>query len=599
MPGIGRAVGRALDALSSLIRICACAVANLLRKSRRAQLPDYVLFELSGQLPERSPRRPWYLSLRQFGAAPPSAEFLRGALRRVAEDPDARGALFVVKGAQLTLARAQTASDIFKEFRGRCRDLYPGAAPKEVAVYLESCGNAEYMMAAAADRVFLAPGGSWMVMGLRAEPIFLAETLRRIGLQAEVVKVAPWKTAADALARSEISDAHRAQLDRLLQGWYDELVAAVARGRAISEEEVRSAIDSAPLGSEDALARRLVDGTVYEDELAAALGSGGRPARIVPFDRARQTLYRRPRRRSRRQIGVISVNGMITPGKSRRFPAELPIVGNNTAGSATVQQLARAALQNDRLAGVLLHVESNGGSALASDVMWRELSLLNRKKPVVAYLGDVAASGGYYAALPAQKIVCQPAALTGSIGVIMGKLVSAEAMGKIGARRSRVQRGANADIYAGDRPWRQEQRAKVEEQVEQVYGRFKHLVAAARKLSPDALEEVCGGRVWTGRQALEKGLVDDLGSISLATELLCELADLPTDGTVPVVQVAADQNRPRPPLSADSLAAAHGAEGLEALSETILAAVQGDLSSLLGRERAWLLADGLPGPNGS
>ena len=227
-------------------------------------------------------------------------------------------------------------------------------------------------------------------------------------------------------------------------------------------------------------------------------------------------------------------------------------------------------------------------------MIWRELTLLNRRKPVVAYMGDVAASGGYYVALPAQKIVCQPATLTGSIGVIMAKLITSEAFSKVGAKRFPVQRGENADIYASDGPWRQEQRDKVEEHVGYTYQNFKRLVADARKLGPDSLEELCGGRVWTGRQAQMHGLVDEIGDFATAIERLCEITELPTDGTVPVVQVRADQNRPRPPILESSLDLAAGGDSLGELTEALLAVVQGDVSTLLGRERVWMLADGLP-----
>ncbi len=590
---VDRTVVRLLRGLSLLWLVCVCRFANLLRRLFKGARADYALFELSGPLPELTPQRPWFLALGPLGRPTLTVESLHAALRQIAEDPDVRGALFLVKGSQISLAQAQTLADLFDRFRGWSRALYPGAA-KEVVVYLESCGGAEYMMAAAADRIFVAPHTEWMVLGLRAEPLFLADTLRKVGLRAEVVKVAPWKTAADTLERSEISPAHQEQLEWLLNGWYNELVAAISRGRDMNEEQVRSAIDSAPLTADEAVRLGLIDDLVYEDQLAAKLDATGADVRILPFEEARKALYRRPRLRHRRSIGVISLNGMITSGKSRRFPTGLPIVGGSTVGSATVQQMVRAALENDRLAGILLHVDSNGGSALASDLIWRELTLLNRKKPVVAYLGDVAGSGGYYVALPAQKIICQPTTLTGSIGVIMAKMLTGEALARIGANRFAVQRGENADIYASDRPWRPEQRAKVEEQIGYTYSRFKDLVAEARQLVPQSLENVCGGRVWTGRQAHERGLVDEMGDFATAIDLLCELAELPRDGSVPVMQVSAPQNRTRPPLSERSLEQITGADSLADLTDAFLALLQGDISSLLGRERIWLLADGLP-----
>ena len=595
MSSIGRGVGWVLRGISLLWQVCVCRLANLVRRLSKGSWADYVLFELSGPLLERTPQRPRYFNLIARGKPPPSIESLTSALREIAEDPDVQGVVFLIKGAQLSFAQAQSLADLFGRFRGWSGELNPRSESKEVVVFLESCGNAEYTAATAADQIYLSPLTDWTVLGLRAEPVFLAETLRRIGVKAEVVKVAPWKTALDNLERDEMSEAHREQMERLLGGWYEEMVEAVSSGRGLGEEQVRAAIDSAPLNADNAVELGLVDGTVYEDQLATELASAGEDeARILPYEQARGNLYRRPRRRQRKGIGVISLHGMITSGRSRRFPGGLPIVGNNTAGSTTVQQQVRAALKDDRLAGVLLHVDSRGGSALASDLMWRELTLLNKKKPVVAYMGDVAASGGYYVALPARKIVCQPATLTGSIGVVMAKLITGEAEGKIGARRFPIQRGENADIYASDEPWRPDQREKVEEMMDYTYRNFKRLVGESRQLEPDSLEELCGGRVWTGRQALERGLVDDLGDFAAAVEQLCEIADLPIDGTVPVVQVKADDKRLIPPVSEGSLDSVVGGVSFAELTEALLGALLGDVSALMGRERMWMLADGLP-----
>ena len=591
---IGRGVMRLVRGIAWLWQACGCLVANGVRRLSKGSWADYVLFELSGPLLERTPQRPRYLNIVSRGKPALTVEALHDALRRIAADPDVRGVMILIKGAQVSLAQAQSLADLFARFRGWSGELNPSAAAKEVVVYLETCASAEYVVAAAADRVFVSPQTDWSVLGLRAEPIFLAETLRRIGVEAEVVKVAPWKTALDTFERSEMSAAHREQMERLLDGWYGEMVAAISKGRGKDEEQVRAAIDSAPLTANEAVELGLVDDTVYEDQLAKVLGGGKEEARILPYEQASRTLYRRPRLRQRKGIGVISLSGMITTGKSRRYPGGLPIIGSSTAGSSTVQQTVRAAIQDESLAGVLLHIDSGGGSALASDLMWRELTLLNRKKPVVTYMGDVAGSGGYYVALPARRIVCQAATLTGSIGVVMGKLVTSGAFNKIGAKSSPVQRGENADLYASDGPWRPEQREKIEEQIAHTYGTFKRLVGEARKLGPDSLEELCGGRVWTGRQAQMHGLVDEIGSFATAVDRLCELASLPTDGTVPVVPVKMSEKRPRPPVSEGSLDLAVGGESLADLTEALCAVMQGDVSSLLGRERVWMLADGLP-----
>ena len=271
----------------------------------------------------------------------------------------------------------------------------------------------------------------------------------------------------------------------------------------------------------------------------------------------------------------------------------LPLFGTRTLGSATAGQQIRNARRDRNLGAIVVHVDSGGGSALASDLIWRELELLNQEKPVVVYMGDVAASGGYYIAAPAHKIVAQSATLTGSIGVIVAKPVTAGALEKLDARREVVQRGENADLYAEDNLWTESQRAQVEDSVQHIYREFKRRVAAGRKLEYDTLDPICHGRVWTGKQALQHGLVDALGDFQTALELACAQAGWPVDGPIRTHIVSA----PRTSLPAQPADAAKALLGLEPDGpiQTAAAALwQGSWHKLFGRDRLWLIADGLP-----
>ena len=224
-------------------------------------------------------------------------------------------------------------------------------------------------------------------------------------------------------------------------------------------------------------------------------------------------------------------------GPSRTSPVPLPLFGDETLGSTTAQQMIRRAAKDDSLAAVVVHVDSPGGSALASDLIWRELAQLDRKKPVVIYMGDVAASGGYYIAAPGRKIVAQGATLTGSIGVIMAKPVAAGAYAKLDAGWDTVQRGRNADLYSSLSAWEGDQRGVVERNLQHVYDEFKQRVAEGRHMDAEQLDTLAGGRVWTGEQALANGLVDQLGDFDVALEAACTAAGLPTDGSVETVAV--------------------------------------------------------------
>jgi protease-4 len=230
---------------------------------------------------------------------------------------------------------------------------------------------------------------------------------------------------------------------------------------------------------------------------------------------------------------------------------------------------------------------------MASDLICRELALLGLEKPVIVYMGDVAASGGYYIATPATKIVAQSATLTGSIGVIVAKPVTAGAADKIDANRESILRGRNADLYADENTWTDEQRTQVEANVRHYYAAFKQRVADGRGLEFESLDVICNGRVWTGRQALGYGLVDELGDFQHALDLACEASGLPSDGTVRVRNISEPRNRilPEPASPVDALG---GDITWSQLRDTAAALLRGDWQHILGQEHYWYLADGLP-----
>src|SRR5690606_21660155 len=290
---------------------------------------------------------------------------------------------------------------------------------------------------------------------------------------------------------------------------------------------------------------------------------------------------------------LLSVQGSIIVGGSRSFPVPLPVLGERLLGSHTVEQAIRAARKRRDLAAVVVHVDSGGGSALASDLIWRELHLLNQEKPVVVYLGNMAASGGYYIATPGHQIVAQSTTLTGSIGVLISKPVTEAMRAKIGAKREILRRGEHADILTDDRPWTDEQRRTLEQSIVHVYDRFKTVVAEGRNLPFAELDPICQGRVWTGKQARERGLVDELGDFQVAMGLACRAAGLPDDGSVAARRISAPRTRlaAEPAHAVQTLAriAGRGAWG-----EWIAALVQGEWSRLLGRDHIWLIAPDLP-----
>ena len=458
---------------------------------------------------------------------------------------------------------------------------------------MEQCTTAIYVAACAADRIFVTPLSGWEVLGLHTTPTFLKDMLEKLGIEMDVVQIAPWKSALDTFARSEMSPEHAEQLHWLLESWYTDIVEAIATGRNLAIEQVKTLIDGAPWDAEQAQVHKLIDGIAYEDELATRLGTSEQSAMFQPYERVHRFLLRRPQPLSAKRIGVIAMLGSIMPGESQTQPIELPIIGKQILGSTTAQQQIRAAREDESLAAVILHIDSPGGSALASDLIWRELQLLQQVKPVIAYMGNVAASGGYYIAMGACQIVAQRATLTGSIGVITGKAITAGAYAKAGANRTEMQRGAHAGLYADDHHWTGSERLKVEEGVHYIYEVFKRRVTQGRNLPYDTLDAVANGRVWTGKQAIALGLVDQLGDFSDAIEKACELAKLPTDGRVQIVAVSTPkQHLLATPLN--SLQKAMGLQKVQMLGAVVDLLLSTEWQTHFGAERFWLIADGLP-----
>ena len=592
------ALGRALDWLWLWLRRAflqaRVGLANARRRMLRDRLPDYVVITLDEAIAELPPAAPWWYQYLPGYRAPVSLQGLRRALRSIAGDPDVKGVLVLCKGASLRLSQAQSVAQLFERFRTWDREdnAAAGRPPKQIAVYLETLTTPLYVAACAADRIFLPPLATWDILGVYVAPGFYRDTLALLGLEADVVQIAPWKSAADSFARADMSAEVREQYNWLLESFYADIVSAIAAGRGLEPEAVRALIDRAPLDAPGALAAGLADALAYEDELPALLGVEGKPARLIRLGKARRLLYRRALLRHEQSIGVLDISGTIVTGRGRDFPAPLPLFGESMAGSTEVQQAARAARKDDRIAAVVVHVDSGGGSALASDLMWRELDLLAREKPVIVYMGAVAGSGGYYVATPARAIVAQRATITGSIGVITAKITTGGAYDKLHANREVVRRGANADLYADHRPWDAAQRATVEQSVRHIYGEFKARVANGRKLDPAGLDEIANGRVWTGAQAKEIGLVDALGDFRTAVELACEAAGLPTDDSVPLEHLSGrGAYLLARPQAAPAVRAALGLADLAGLAAALL---RRDFAALQRGERFWLIAQDYP-----
>jgi protease-4 len=526
------------DALRNGLRF----VANLLARLPGPAL-DYVVIDLTGSYPERTPApRRFFQRLLQapWQRSEESLEALRDRLERIARAPDVKGLVLRVRALTAGMATVQSLRGAIAELRRQ---------GKRVVAYIPSPDLAEYYLAAAADEIWMAEAGFWNVPGLRAEITFFREAFDRIGILPEFERIGEFKTAVDPFMRSELSPPHRQVVESILDSLMSEFVADVAGARRLDTASVRAAIDRAPLSADDAHAARLIDGVCYEDELAARLEPKGELA-LRPWAHVRWRLPRAYQWRTRSPlVGVVELLGGIIPGESREMPLPLPFVGGRLAGSETVARAFRVAERNPRVRAIVFHVDSRGGSELASNLIWREVERIKSRKPVVAFMGDVAGSGGYYVACGASRIVAQPATITGSIGVVTGKLTVRELYARLGLNREVVARGEAATVESIFRPFTLEQAERIRRHAEAIYQRFVRKVAAGRAKNEADVDAIARGRVWTGRQALERGLIDELGDFSLAVRWARELAGVPAAQEVSVVTIRAPQHAPMPSIA--------------------------------------------------
>jgi protease-4 len=382
-------------------------------------------------------------------------------------------------------------------------------AGKPVVAYLESGGPAEYYIASAADRIVLMPAGTLQLTGLATYELFFRGTLDKVGVRADLLHIGDYKTYANTFTERGMTPAHREMNQSLNKDNYDELVRAVASGRKMADADVRRALDAGPYLADEALAAGLVDAVAYEDQIDDdAPVKGTRRITSASYGPGGGGGFGSPR------IALLYAVGEINSGQNAFGPT-----GDMTIGSDTFANWIRTVRADTGIKAVVVRVDSPGGSAVATEVIWRELMLTREVKPVVVSMGNVAASGGYYMALPAHAIVAQPGTLTGSIGVVTGKFVVSGALDKLGVGTGVVTNGANAQMNSPFRPYTDDERAKVEQQMQATYDLFVSRVAAARGSTPDRIDGIAQGRVWTGRQARELGLVDALGGLDDAIAL--------------------------------------------------------------------------------
>jgi protease-4 len=397
--------------------------------------------------------------------------------------------------------------------------------------------------------------------------LFLRDALDKAGIEAQFIARGEYKSAANLFTQDRYTDAHREADSRLIESLHTQVRQAVADSRHLDAAEIDALADKAPLLRDDAVTGRLVDRIGFRDEAYARIGelvgapgispetgdadSDDGPPRLYLARYARATASRPSPSipgRKKPTIAVVTLHGPIVSG--RGGPQLLPL-GNSNAGGDTIAAALREAAANDDVSAIVLRVDSPGGSVTGSETVWREVNRVrDGGKPVVASMGAVAASGGYYVSMSADAIVANPGTITGSIGVVTGKLVARELKDRLGVGSDSVRTNANADAWSINQPFTDEQHAHVEAEADLFYSDFVDRVAAGRKMTVEAVDAIARGRVWTGADALERGLVDELGGLRTAINRAKVLAGLEPDAEVRVVSYPGssvlDLLRPKP-----------------------------------------------------
>jgi protease-4 len=527
-------------------------IASRLAKLRQQRTAPLILeLDLTDGIAENRPADPVSAVLARHRLV--LADVLE-ALRRARADRRVRTLVVRLGGRPIGLAVVQELRDAIREFAG---------TGKTTVAWAESfgefsAGNVPYYLATAFDKIWLQPSGDLGLTGMAVERTFLRGALDKIGADFQVAKRHEYKSAAEMLTERGFSDPAREETERLSASVTEQLIEAIAERRRLSHDEVGQLINRGPLLAQEALEAGLVDALGYRDEVyASAREQAGDEALLLYLGRYQRLHALADRARNlpphhEEVIGLIYATGPIRRGRSGRGP-----LSGGAMGSDTIAAAIRSAAADDQVKAIVLRINSPGGSYVASDTIWREVVRAREGgKPVVASMSDVAASGGYYIAMAANAIVAQPATITGSIGVLTGKPVLGETLGRVGITSDSVVTGAHAAMFSQLRAFTEDEWALVNNWLDHIYADFTGKVAQGRGMTAERVHELAKGRVWTGADALANGLVDELGGLDRAVAQARRAAGLGMAAPVRPYPRVRPVDRLRPITSSESRGAA-------------------------------------------
>ena len=568
------------------------ALARRVDTARHHGVPDGCVLELDLRAapPEASGLDP--LAIITGGGRPLVLREAVAALHRAADDPRVAG---LIARVELPAAAAGPVQEL-REAIAAFTAVKPSLAWAETYP-----GTLSYYLASAFGEIWMQPSGTVGLIGFATNALFLRDALDKAGIEAQFVARGEYKSAANLFTQDRYTDAHREADTRLLESLRGQVWQAIAESRNVGQDTLDGLADRAPLLRDVALESGLVDRVGFRDEAYARIAelAGGEedssadadgddaPPRLFLTRYARSTGPSIPGRGPKATIAIVTVAGPIVSG---RGGSRVPF-GSSNAGGDTIAAALREAAHDDSVSAIVLRVDSPGGSVTASETIWREVrQARERGKPVVASMGAVAASGGYYVSMHADAIVANPGTITGSIGVVTGKLVARDLKDRLGVGSDAVRTNANADAWSINTPFTPEQQAQVEAEADLFYTDFVERVADGRNLSVDAVDAVARGRVWTGADALDHGLVDELGGLRAAIRKAKVLAGLDQDDKVRVVGYPGssvwDFVRPRSSSQPGAASLPDALGGL--ITQSVVGIVERAERSLTGANVLWM-----------
>ena len=443
---------------------------------------------------------------------------LQTKIAEAADNENVEGIVLRANGFSLSMAMAQELRASFAKFQ---------AAGKSLHCHTEDVANAGYYVLTACEQIGLSPLGDVMITGAAATPIHVKGLLDRVGVTADFLHVGDYKGAAEPITRDEPSPEMIETLEGLIDESYATLVKGLVDGRGLSEDEAKAAVDTAMFVANEAKDAKLVDEVTPWEDFLAKTGKPWTKGKTENPLEDMSALQRfigllPPDRPSDPHVALVYAVGNVIDGEGTG------IVGaRQEIASRTLVATLRALAKDDNVKAIVMRVSSPGGSARASELIWHAVEEVKKSKPVVVSMGEVAASGGYYISAGATKIYAEDNTLTGSIGVVGGKLVFGDALASVGVNTFEVQRGKRALMWSAMQPWTEEERTAVQKMMELTYDEFVGRVSSGRSMERDAVHEIAQGRVWTGAAAKKNGLVDELGGLDAALAEAHELAGLP------------------------------------------------------------------------